>query len=80
MPVRNQEKGEQAVKHIQEANSSLQNTGKLKLMHLDLGSLQSVRQCTAAFRAEYRQLNILINNAGARANAPSCKDNGDKGH
>lgn len=39
----------------------------LKLMQLDLGSLDSVRQFAENFRAEYSQLDLLINNAGIMA-------------
>lgn len=36
----------------------------LQVMHLDLGSLDSVRAFSEAFRSQYNQLHLLINNAG----------------
>lgn len=65
MPVRSQEKGEEAVKTIEQANSAIKGAGSLRLMQLDLSSLDSVRQFAKAFKDQYKQLNILVNNAGA---------------
>jgi NAD(P)-dependent dehydrogenase (short-subunit alcohol dehydrogenase family) len=39
----------------------------LKVMALDLSSLESVRRFAAAFRAEYQRLDLLFNNAGVMA-------------
>ncbi len=37
----------------------------LKVMHLDLASLSSIREFAARFSDEYKQLDVLSNNAGA---------------
>ena len=37
---------------------------KAEMMPLDLASLESVRQFTAAFQAKYDRLDVLVNNAG----------------
>jgi len=58
--VRNLEKGNAAVKKIKAQNT----TADLKVMQLDLGSLESVRQFADAFKKEYSRLDLLINNAG----------------
>ena len=70
--VRDEEKGKAVVKDILEKNSS--STGKLELLQLDLGSLQSVKDCAADFLSRSKRLNILINNAGKQSRylASSC--------
>ena len=72
LTVRDTEKGEAVVKGILEKSSS--STGKLELLHMDLGSLQSVKDCAADFLSRSKQLNVLINNAGQqrRQFASSC--------
>ena len=45
-------------------SSSGQSSGQIELMQLDMSSLDSVRQCAAAFLANSKQLNVLICNAG----------------
>ncbi|WP_207655703.1 oxidoreductase [Vallitalea okinawensis] len=44
----------------------------IEVMRLDLGSLQSIKQFAEAFKLKYKQLNILLNNAGIM-NAPYGK-------
>jgi NAD(P)-dependent dehydrogenase (short-subunit alcohol dehydrogenase family) len=70
MPVRNMQKGEAAVNSIEASNAQYCNGGELKLVHLDLDSLDSVRSfaegSSEGSKAAYKQLNVLINNAGAR--------------
>ena len=39
-------------------------TAKAEFLALDLGDLDSVRQCAQAFNARQLPLNLLINNAG----------------
>ncbi len=39
-------------------------SGKIDVLHLDLSSLESVRQCADAFLAKSKQLNALVLNAG----------------
>ena len=70
--VRDEEKGRAVVKDILEKNSS--STGKLELLQLDLGSLQSVKDGAADFLSRSKQLHILINNAGKQSRylASSC--------
>jgi NAD(P)-dependent dehydrogenase (short-subunit alcohol dehydrogenase family) len=43
---------------------ALKPTGKIEVMALDLGDLESVRAFAAAFLAQYDRLDLLINNAG----------------
>ena len=38
--------------------------GKIKVMQLDLGDLESVRNFTSAFKLGYKKLDVLLNNAG----------------
>jgi NAD(P)-dependent dehydrogenase (short-subunit alcohol dehydrogenase family) len=63
-PVRNLQKGEDVLKDIKTSNAKYSDAGSLKLMHVDLNSLSSVRQFADDFNKEHRQLNLLINNAG----------------
>lgn len=64
MPVRSLDKGEAVVKQIQSANSG-SDAGSFKLMQMDLISMQSVRNFAEEFKKSYKQLNILVCNAGA---------------
>ncbi len=57
---RSTEKGEQARKEILQAISE----GKIRVMQLDLGDLESVRAFASAFKKSYNKLDILLNNAG----------------
>jgi len=57
---RNQAAGEIAVARIKDASGSL----AVWLVPLDLGSLESVRACAAAFLARDEPLHVLVNNAG----------------
>ena len=67
MPVRSFEKGQLAVDQIEAAHKdTAASNGTLHLMQLDLDSLTSLNTFVKAFTAKYSQLNILINNAGAR--------------
>ena len=38
--------------------------GKIEVMQLDLGDLESVRNFAAAFKKSYQKLDVLLNNAG----------------
>lgn len=58
--VRNAEKGEEAVRLVNQNNPK----AKVKWMLLDLADLSSVRQFATQFKSEYQQLDMLINNAG----------------
>jgi NAD(P)-dependent dehydrogenase (short-subunit alcohol dehydrogenase family) len=59
-----------ACRNMQKANSAadqvrqLNPAGKVAVMQLDLGDLNSVRTFADAFRAKNDRLNLLINNAG----------------
>jgi NAD(P)-dependent dehydrogenase (short-subunit alcohol dehydrogenase family) len=57
---RSLEKGEQAKSAILREVSG----GKIKVMQLDLGDLDSDRNFVTAFLAEYKKLDVLMNNAG----------------
>ena len=60
MANRNREKSEQLKSEI------VAQTGndKIELLDLDLSTLDSVHECSEAFKAKYDKLDILINNAG----------------
>ena len=59
-----------ACRHLEKAEpvgEMIQTESKnpnIKVMKLDLASLESVRNFTQEFKARYQQLNVLINNAG----------------
>lgn len=61
VPCRNMEKGENVVKKIQ---SQVKSGGKIELMPMDLSSLDSVASFVDKFKAKYKSLHILVNNAG----------------
>ncbi|KAF3397949.1 Retinol dehydrogenase 11 [Penicillium rolfsii] len=63
--VRDLEKGEQALKEILEP-------GRVELLKLDVGSMESVRAAAKTFLSKSTQLNVLINNAGIMA-CPEAK-------
>ena len=63
MACRNLEKGQSAYHDIKQQVPA----AKIVLMELDLGSLNSVRQFVDEFKANYSQLDILMNNAGIMA-------------
>ncbi|WNG40754.1 SDR family oxidoreductase [Archangium violaceum] len=60
MACRSAERGEKALAEARRQSQS----DKLELMQCDLGSLDSIRQFAAAFRARHSTLDVLINNAG----------------
>ena len=57
---RTNEKGEKAKNEIMESIPD----GKIELMQLDLGDLDSVRSFVASFKKKYKKLDVLLNNAG----------------
>lgn len=60
LACRNKQKGRAAVEKIQNEKPE----GTAVLMLLDLGDLDSVRAFAGSFKAQYRRLDLLINNAG----------------
>ncbi|MBD2844939.1 SDR family oxidoreductase [Paenibacillus sp. IB182496] len=60
MLCRSESRGREALREAKRLSGS----ETIALMTCDLGSLDSVRACAAAFRAEYAKLDVLINNAG----------------
>lgn len=60
LAIRNMEKGEIAVNKIKE----IVPNAKLDIMHLDLSSLKSIHEFSDKFHDKYKQLHVLINNAG----------------
>ena len=60
LACRNLDKANAAAEQIKATRPS----GTPVVMQLDLGDLESVREFVAAFRADYQQLDLLINNAG----------------
>lgn len=63
MACRNTKKAEDAMKGLLKKDPGL----NLKVMQLDLSDLESVRKFADAFRASYKKLDLLINNAGLMA-------------
>ena len=63
MACRDMRKSEKALEKAKAESSSKD----ILLMHLDLSSLDSVRNFTKEFLSKYSKLNILINNAGVMA-------------
>lgn len=63
MTARNMQKGEKARAEILQAHPA----ASIDLIQLDVGSLASVREFVAAFKAKYDRLDILLNNAGVMA-------------
>lgn len=55
--ARNVKKAEEAL------GKDLLATGRIFLLHMDQGDLQSVRQCAEGFRAKSKVLNVMVNNA-----------------
>jgi len=59
-----------AVRNVQKGNAAAEQIGRLhananvKVMKLDLGDLCGIRAFAAAYREQYSQLSVLINNAG----------------
>ncbi|CAG8026659.1 unnamed protein product [Penicillium olsonii] len=49
------------------ALGTLAGSPRVQFLHLDLGSLDSVRACADSFRAQSTTLNILVENAGVMA-------------
>lgn len=60
MACRNEEKANSAADQIRALNPA----GKVVVMPLNLGDLNSVRAFAVAFRSQNKQLDLLINNAG----------------
>jgi NAD(P)-dependent dehydrogenase (short-subunit alcohol dehydrogenase family) len=60
MAVRNTAKAEKVVAELKEENPS----AKIDIRLLDLGSLESIKSFANAFTKDYKQLDVLINNAG----------------
>jgi NAD(P)-dependent dehydrogenase (short-subunit alcohol dehydrogenase family) len=68
LACRNLEKGEKAKIEILKENPS----GKIQVMQLDLANLDSAKAFAEQFKQEYKQLNVLMNNAGIMA-TPNVK-------
>lgn len=60
LAVRNTDKGEKAATRITSVNGSK----PVKVMHLDLADLDSVRQFASGYFSRYDRLDVLVNNAG----------------
>ncbi|NJL91406.1 MAG: SDR family NAD(P)-dependent oxidoreductase [Coleofasciculaceae cyanobacterium SM2_1_6] len=60
LAVRNLDKGNKALAKILQQNPD----AKVKVLELDLANLASVKSFAANFKANYAQLDLLINNAG----------------
>lgn len=60
MVARNKEKGQQALEEVISGSSNR----NVELMLCDFSSQQSIRDFVEQFKAKYKQLHILVNNAG----------------
>ncbi len=60
LPVRDMEKGEALKGEIESENKG----ARVDVMHCDLASMESIRDFAAAFKKKYKQLHVLLNNAG----------------
>jgi NAD(P)-dependent dehydrogenase (short-subunit alcohol dehydrogenase family) len=60
MACRSKERGEEALNDVK----ALSGNNSVELMLCDLGSLESIRDFCSDFKQKYKQLNVLINNAG----------------
>jgi retinol dehydrogenase 14 len=72
MVVRNQEKGEKALAEI------VQETGNksVSLMLCDMSSMLSIRNFAKEFKKKYKQLDVLVNNAGGEFSKREVTDEG----
>ncbi|KAF2898674.1 hypothetical protein ILUMI_07508 [Ignelater luminosus] len=64
MACRSVEKAEEAAKDIQKACEGEENLGKIVIVHLDLSSLESVREFTKEILQKEDRVDLLVNNAG----------------
>uniref|UniRef100_A0A6P7H4N6 Retinol dehydrogenase 11-like n=1 Tax=Diabrotica virgifera virgifera TaxID=50390 RepID=A0A6P7H4N6_DIAVI len=64
LACRNLEKAKAAVADIQKQCTVKSNLGELKVVELDLCSLESVRKCAKELLESEERINLLINNAG----------------
>ena len=60
MACRSKERGEEALQDVRD----LSGNKSVELMICDLGSLKSIRDFCSGFKKKYKQLDVLINNAG----------------
>src|SRR5262245_60500450 len=67
LAARNLDKAKAAVDEIQQ---QLPNPAPIKLVELDLSSIESVKKAASAFLAEAERLDILMLNAGIMAAPP----------
>ncbi len=72
MANRNRDKSEALKAEIIAASDN----DHIELLELDLASIESVRQCAAAFKKQYGTLDILINNAGLMSPTEVITDDG----
>ena len=70
LTARDMQKGQKVIQDI--LASSSEGHGKLELLHLELDSLQSVRDCADSFLKKSKTLNVLINNAGTLVQIARC--------
>ena len=76
LAVRNVEKGEKVVTEIKERIKDAKNVGKLVVMECDLSKQESIRTFASKFQREFKQLDVLINNAGVMM-IPEYTESGD---
>jgi NAD(P)-dependent dehydrogenase (short-subunit alcohol dehydrogenase family) len=74
LPVRDLSRGEAVASDI--VASLPQSAGRVTVLSLNLESLQSVRDCAAAFLSQSKQLHVLICNAGVMATPEGRTEDG----
>ncbi|KAM5354114.1 hypothetical protein ACJ41O_000764 [Fusarium nematophilum] len=73
LAARSEEKGNKAVKEVQE---KVPKAPPITFLHLDLGSFASIKAAAASFQASSRRLDILVNNAGIMATPEGLTEDG----
>jgi NAD(P)-dependent dehydrogenase (short-subunit alcohol dehydrogenase family) len=64
LAVRSDDKGEDAVRSIQQEADAAGEGGKAEFMHIDLASLKSVKAFADEFKKRNQPLHVLMNNGG----------------
>ncbi|TMW65990.1 hypothetical protein Poli38472_003755 [Pythium oligandrum] len=67
LACRNESKGTEAIKKLEQELANVSDAGKLEFMQLDVSDLGSVKRFSDAFHKTHDHLDLLINNAGIMA-------------
>ncbi|ORY25357.1 hypothetical protein BCR39DRAFT_544466 [Naematelia encephala] len=76
LAARNMDKAKAALEEIQQQLPKTSNPPNIKLLELDLSSLESVKKAAITFSAESDRLDILMLNAGIMATPPGLTKDG----